>query len=137
MFKYSDQYNIGYYFTCNSIVVDFSRSFHDVTDLLPRMPMPILLIREKEIFLRIHSDHRARLILFFINHIGQTRVKLTALSCHTAGCRYYDRAERTVFYLLNSLIIRYFLFFFVYFVGFLQVLVHIPFGVWILNYHNL
>ena len=55
MFIYSDQNNIGYYFTCNSIVVDFSRSFDEVTDLRPRIPMPILLIREKEIFPRIHA----------------------------------------------------------------------------------
>ena len=38
-----------------SFVVDVNRSFDEVTDLLPRMLMPILLIREKEIFLCIHN----------------------------------------------------------------------------------
>ena len=38
-----------------SFVVDVNRSLDDVTDLLPRMHMPVLLIREKEISLRIHD----------------------------------------------------------------------------------
>ena len=38
-----------------SFVVDVNRSLDDFTDLLPGMHMPILLIREKEIFLRIHD----------------------------------------------------------------------------------
>ena len=38
-----------------SFVVDVNRTLEDVTDLLPRMHMPILLIREKEIFLRIRD----------------------------------------------------------------------------------
>ena len=38
-----------------SFVFDVNRSLDNITDLLPRMHMPILLIREKEIFLRIHD----------------------------------------------------------------------------------
>ena len=38
-----------------SFVVDVNRSLDDFTDLLPGMHMPVLLIREKEIFLRIHD----------------------------------------------------------------------------------
>ena len=52
----SEQNNIGYHFTATeSFVVNVNRSFDEVTDLLPRMHIPILLIREKEIFLRIHN----------------------------------------------------------------------------------
>ena len=36
-------------------VFDVNRSLYSITDLLPWMHMPILLIREKEIFLRIHN----------------------------------------------------------------------------------
>ena len=48
MFIYLDRNNIGYGFTCKaSFVVDVNRLFDDVTDLLPPMHMPVLLIREK------------------------------------------------------------------------------------------
>ena len=38
-----------------SFVVDVNRLFDDVTGLLPPMHMPVLLIREKEIFLSIND----------------------------------------------------------------------------------
>ena len=56
MFVYSNRNNIDITSLATaSFVVDVNRLFDDVTDPLPRMYMPILLIREKEIFLRIHD----------------------------------------------------------------------------------
>ena len=115
-------------------VADVNRSLDNVTDLLPRMHMPILKIqdmRRRNFSAYPRCDHRVWLISFFSNHLGQTRVKITAFPRHTAGCKHYNRGERTVFYLLNALIICPFLFFLVDFVGFLEALVRISVGVWV------
>ena len=71
MFIYSNRNNIDITSLATaSFVVDVNRLFDDVTDPLPRMYMPILLIREKNFSAYPRCDHRVWLISFFSNHLG-------------------------------------------------------------------
>ena len=114
-----------------SFVVDVNRSFDEVTDLLPRMHMPILLITEKEIFLRIRNAITEYVDLVFQQSSQIDENNIYCIPLPYASCRHYNRGERTVFYLLSSLITCPFLFFLIDFVGFLEALVHISVSVWV------